>query len=310
MHYHRRMSAASQVIGVGHITCDVICPLQGWPEVDTKTIIPGIKMAGGGPTSNAIAALAKLGVPCGLAGKLGDDVLGRYALDAHAREGIDTSRIMISADSVSPVSIILSDLTSGTRTILLTKGERTTLVPAEMDWDWLKQARVIHLDGHQMPASLAVAREARSWQKVSVVLDAGSLREGMLELCALCDIVIASQRFIRQLTAAEDTQQRLEALHATGAPQVGITLGTDGSVFSDGHQSYFQPAFDVAVQDTTGAGDSYHGGFIYGILHGAEPQECMRVASAVAALKCRGLGARETQPTPNELHEFLATNYN
>jgi len=310
MQYHRRVASVPQVIGLGHVTCDVICPLNGWPEVDTKTIIPGIRLAGGGPTANAMAALAKLDVPCGLAGKLGDDVLGRYTLDTHAREGIDTSRIVVSADTISPVSIILSDLAAGTRTILLTKGEQTTLQPEELDWDWLRQARVIHLDGHQIPASLALAREARAWPAVSVVLDAGSMREGMLELCGLCDVVIASQRFIRQLTAAEVSQQRLAALHATGAPQVGITLGAGGSVFSDGKQHYFQPAFEVPVQDTTGAGDAYHGGFIYGMLSGLAPQECMRVASAVATLKCRGLGARETLPTAAELQEFLAGHYN
>ncbi len=293
------------VIGLGHITCDIICPLDGWPQPDTKTVLPALTLAGGGPSANALAALAQLGVACGLAGRLGDDVLGRYTHELHARAGIDVSHVQLRADSVSPVSVILADLRAATRTILLTKGEHTQLPPEELDWAWLRQARVLHLDGHQIPASLALAQAARNWDGVQVVLDAGSLRDGMLELCALADYAIASQRFARDLTGSDDPRACIQELLQLGARHAGVTLGARGNVLVAAGTLYQQPAYSVPTQDTTGAGDAFHGGFIYGLLHGLGPRECLRTASAVAAIKCTGLGARSTLPSVEALEQFL-----
>ena len=297
--------APPDVIGIGHVTCDIICPLEAWPERDTKTVIPGIKLAGGGPTANAIAALARLGASTALVGRLGDDLLGRYAHREHEMAGIDASHLELSADAVSPVSIILSDLAAGTRTILLTKGRNTALETERLDWDWLQQARVIHLDGHQMAASLAVATRAREWAGTTIMLDAGSMREGMVELCGLCDIVIASRRFARELTASDEPRDCIAQLHRLGAHIAGVTLGADGSLCSDGKNIDMQRAFSVETRDTTGAGDAYHGGFIHAWLQGLPLAHCMQIASAVAALKCTGIGAREGLPNRGQVQGLL-----
>jgi ribokinase len=297
--------AAPDVIGIGHVTCDIICPLEAWPELDTKTVIPGIMLAGGGPAANAIAALACLGISTGLVGRLGDDLLGRYAHREHEVAGIDISHLELSPDAVSPVSIILSDLEAGTRTILLTKGRDTALVPERLDWDWLQQARVIHLDGHQMAASLAVATRARDWPDTSIMLDAGSMREGMVELCGLCDIVIASQHFARELSNTDEPRDCITQLRNLGARIAGVTLGARGSLCTDGTGIVKQQAFTVESLDTTGAGDAYHGGFIYGCLEGWPLAQCMQFASAVAALKCTGIGAREGLPNTRQVQELI-----
>lgn len=298
--------ASPEVIGIGHVTCDVICPLQAWPERDTKTVIPNIALAGGGPTANAIAALARLGVSSGLVGRLGNDLLGRYAREAHAGEGIDVSHLELSPMASSPVSVILSDLKEHTRTILLTKGQETAVDPSELDFEWLHGARIVHLDGHQMAAGLAVARRARDWPGTETVMDAGSMREGMVELCGLCNVVIASQRFARELTGVDDPQQWITALHELGAEVAGVTLGAGGSICSQRGEIVSKPAFSINARDTTGAGDAYHGGFIYARLQGLPLAQCMRIASAVAALKCTGIGAREALPARRELGRFLS----
>jgi sulfofructose kinase len=293
------------VIAIGHITCDIICPLQGWPERDTKTVLPGLTLAGGGPSANAMAALARLGVPVGLAGRLGGDVLGRFAHSAQAGDGIDVSHIQVRDDVVSPVSVILSDLLESTRTILLTKGTNTQVTPGELDWDWFKQARVIHFDGHQIPASIAVANAARSWPDTATVLDAGSMREGMKELCGLVDYAICSSRFALELTGSADPRQCLAALHELGAPIAGITLGSAGSMLSAAGVVHFAPAYPVTTRDTTGAGDAFHGGFIFSLLRGYALPQCLAIGNAVAALKCTGLGARQALPDYLCLQQFL-----
>jgi len=300
------MNLSLDVIGIGHVTSDIVCPFEKWPETDTKTILPGLTLSGGGPTANAMAALARLGVACGLVGKLGDDLLGRFAREAHASDGIDISHLQIDPGTESPVSVILCDLTRSTRTILLTKGRGTTLDPATLDHAWLRQARVIHFDGHQMPASLAVARAAKSWPGARTVLDAGSMKPHLPELIGLCDVVFASARFMRELTGGEDPERFMQALHELGAPVAGVTLGARGSMLSDGKRHFKQPAFEVAAKDTTGAGDAFHGGLIYGLLHGLAWDACLRIASSVAAIKCTGLGARSALPGRDAMMQFMA----
>jgi sugar/nucleoside kinase (ribokinase family) len=294
------------VIAIGHVTCDIICPLQGWPERDTKTVLPGLTLAGGGPSANAMAALARLGVPVGLVGRLGSDLLGRFARAAQERDGIDVSHIQLREDIVSPVSVILADLRESTRTILLTKGTNTQVTPGALDWAWLKQARVIHFDGHQLPASLAAAKAAQGWPDAVTVLDAGSMREGMKELCSLVDYVFCSSRFALELTGSTDPQQCLAALHELGVPIAGITLGSAGSMLSAAGVVHFAPAIPVETQDTTGAGDAFHGGFIFSLLRGYTLPQCLAIGNAVAALKCTGLGARQALPDYSRLQQFLA----
>jgi sulfofructose kinase len=293
------------VIGIGHVTCDIICPLQDWPVKDTKTIIPGIRLSGGGPTANAMAALAKLGVACGLAGRLGDDLLGRFTLEQHTLTGMDVSHLQLHAGTTSPVSVILSDLSDATRTILLTKGENTVLDPADLDYEWLHQARFIHFDGHQIPASIAAARAAKDWPDTSTMLDAGSLREGMLELCGLVDYAIASLHFAKELTGSADPLQCITALHSMGARYAGVTLGANGAVLSADGEVIYEPAVAVDVKDTTGAGDAFHGGLIYALLQSVSWRDCLCIANTVAAIKCTGLGARDALPDQHSLAHKL-----
>ncbi len=299
------MRTPPRVIGIGHVTCDIVCPLDGWPAIDTKTVLPGIMLAGGGPTANTLAGLARLGIGTAIVGQLSDDVLGRYTLEAHRTDGVDISHLRLDPAAVSPVSVLLSDLAAGTRTIFLTKGGHTQLDPDVLDLAWLAQAQVLHFDGHQLPASLAAAKAAQGWPQVTCVLDAGSLREGMLELAKLCDVVIASRRFASDATGESDPTVALRALAAKGFSSIGITCGKEGSYFMDHGQVRFQQAYVVNTQDTTGAGDAFQAGYIYGLLQCWPIAQRLRWASAVAALKCKGLGARSTLPSVNEVEQFL-----
>ncbi len=91
-----------------------------------------------------------------------------------------------------------------------------------------------------------------------------------------------------------------------GARHAGVTLGAKGYSWKtqDGQEGH-QEAFPVDVVDTTGAGDAFHGAFALALASGCSDEECARVASAVAALKCRRLGARAGLPTTSELDAFL-----
>src|SRR5205807_8080692 len=112
------------------------------------------------------------------------------------------------------------------------------------------------------------------------------------------------------LTGISDLRASLVETKARyGSPIVGATLGARGAIVYCEGQFIESPAFEVpgGCRDTTGAGDAFHAGFIYGMLRGEDLETCMRYGNAVAALKCRGLGARTALPTASELKDFLGS---
>jgi len=164
---------------------------------------------------------------------------------------------------------------------------------------------VLHLDGLMIEASIEGARQARA-RGLKVVLDAGTLREGSLELVSQIDVLIASARFAVPLVGEGfPAEKALEALSRFGPKEIVITLGTKGSVGWSRGKVVAQSAFPVDVVDTTGSGDVYHGAYIYGLLKGWDMKACMRFASAASALKCRAIGARAGIPTLDEVTCFL-----
>ncbi len=122
---------------------------------------------------------------------------------------------------------------------------------------------------------------------MTVVMDAGTLREGSLDLVARVDVLIASEPFAEAMAGSgESHEQTLKKMRQMGPRQAVITLGPKGSVGLDGSGMVRQAAFPVVSRNTTGAGDVYHGAYIHGLLRGWDMRGCMRLASAAAALKC------------------------
>ena len=166
---------------------------------------------------------------------------------------------------------------------------------------------MLHVDGIQMEAQIAAARRARE-VGVEVVYDAGSRRDGMEELIGLTDVLIASEGFAAQVGGGEPVES-LEALRSLGPATVVITVGAEGSVGMEQGRIHSLPAVPVEVVDTTGAGDVYHGAFIYGMLQGWDLQLRMSFANAAAGLKCRSLGGRAGIPSLDEIQRALDGDY-
>ncbi len=141
------------------------------------------------------------------------------------------------------------------------------------------------------------------------MLDADLGGGGLLaEFLCLAEYAIFSSPALDAFAPGLDERAQLAAVLATGVRHAGVTRGGAGySWLTEGGDAVHQPAFDVETVDTTGAGDAFHGAFAWALANGRPAAECARVASAVAALKCRRLGARAGLPTRAELGEFLAT---
>jgi ribokinase len=289
-----------RVVGIGHATVDVFGVVPRYPQRDSKIELAEYSKQGGGPVATALCAAAALGVPATYVGKLGDDELGKYILAGLREFGVDCERVVITP-GYSPTSFVVVDRETASRTIFYTRGDLQAMQAREVDLSVLEGARVLLVDGLQPDAQIAAA-EAAHERGVTVLLDAGSLREGMGELVALADIVIASERFASDLAPRGEVEDSLRELAKMGPRVAIVTLGDAGSVGLEGQKLVRQAAHEVDAIDTTGAGDVYHGAFAAALVRGYTLERAMQFASVAAGLSCQALGGRAGIP---ELDEVL-----
>jgi sulfofructose kinase len=294
-----------QVVGLGQACVDYLGRLPSFPQEDQKSELLEIHKQCGGPASTALATLSRMGVKTSFLGSISDDAFGIQIVEGMREEKIDFSHLKITPGYTSQFAFIAINKNNGTRTIFWHRGSVPHLRAVDVDLSPFRASSTLHLDGLMVEASIEAARQARSmgW---TVVMDAGTMRQGSMELVPLVDVLIASERFAEPLVGADaGNEKALKALHEVGPGRVVITLGAKGSIGWDGERGYFQKAYPVKAVDTTGAGDVYHGAYIFGLLQRWPMQECMRLASAVAALKCREVGARKGIPRLEEVKEFM-----
>ena len=295
------------VIGLGYATFDFLGIVSEMPKFDDEIKMSETSQQGGGEVATALVALAKLGSSVGFIGKVGDDLIGEYIQQDFNNYEIDISNLVVQNSASSPVSMVLISQLTGERAILGCQHSVSDLLPSDIDTDLIERSRYLHLDGYWRQSAIAAARLARD-SGVKVVLDADVLAydSQVNKLIELTDIVIASKNFSRLFSNTDDVQKSLEVISSFGPSVVGITLGSEGSFFYNGDETFYTPAFQVEVVDTTGAGDVFHGAFIRGLLEGWGLAKASEFASAVAAIKCTKLGGREGIPDFDQTLEFLA----
>jgi len=294
-----------KVVGLGQASLDYLGRVPLFPQEDQKSELLDLEMQCGGPASTALVTLARLGVKTSFLGSVSDDFFGREILKSLENEGVDISCLKVTPGHTSQFAFIAVSKEEGKRTVFWHRGSAPPLQRQEVNLDLFPNAQILHLDGLMIEASLEAAHKARQ-MNMKVVMDAGTLREGSLDVVPLVDVLIASERFAEPLVGRNALPERaLKALGSLGAREVVITLGPRGSTGWDRGKILHQDVYRVDPVDTTGAGDVYHGAYIYGILQDWEMAQCMRFASAVAAMNCRHVGARKGIPNLEQVRSFM-----
>ena len=288
------------VVGLGHARVDHLVVVDRYAEPDSKTEMDGFSIQGGGVVATALTTLATFHVSTSFIGKLSDDDFGRFILRGLDGLQINTSGVVRQPGRLSPFAFIIVEQETHRRTIYYTGGNVDPLDPAEIDLQCLHRADLLIVDGLQMKAQIRAAEEARRLG-VRVVLDAGSLSEGMGELVALSDVLVASERYASEVAPRGEIEDSLIELNRMGPRTVVVTMGKEGSIGLEGDKLVHQPPLRVHVVDTTGAGDVYFGGFCFGLLQRWPLEKCMQIASAAAGLSCRDLGSRSGLPDLEEV---------
>ena len=295
-------------VGFGLNTTDILAIVDGHPGPGTKGPIQDLAIRPGGQAATAMTACSRLGWAARYVGRFGDDPNGVAGRESLLEAGVDIAACETMAGATNALSLVLVDASTGQRTVLWSRHPSLTMTPARVSAAAVCSGRVLLVDCHDTAAATVAAKHARE-EGIPTVVDVEKVRPGIESLLQEIDVIITAQDFPTQLTGRAGIGAALGAMRTTfRASLVCATLGEEGSLAATDEGEIRTPGFSVDVVDTTGAGDVFRGGFISGWLldgENAEIEDLLRYANAVAALKCRALGARGGIPTRDEVNTLL-----
>ena len=279
------------VLAIGLNATDTVIRVPRFPAFDSKTKILSSALLPGGQAATAAVACQRWGLRSRYVGKIGDDSAGRLQRAELAHEGVEAHLIEV-PNCASQLAFIIVDECTGERTILWQRDDRLDLQAEELPREWIRGARLVHVDGHPCAPAAAAVRWAREASAV-VTADLDNLYPGIEALLEGVDFMIGSREFPERLLGIPDLLESLpEITRRFGCRVAGVTLGRDGVLAWDGTQFHYCPAFRVDTVDTTGAGDIFHAGLAYALLRGGTLPEILEFSCAAAGLNCTAPGAR------------------
>ena len=293
------------LVGVGLNATDTVVSLGAFPAAGSKVEFQNAYVLPGGMVATTVMACRHWGLTTRYVGKLGEDAAGELHRAEFARIGVESRAIPV-AGCDSQQSVILVD-GSGERTVLWKRDGRLTLKAEELDREWIVNARALHVDGYDTGAAVQAAKWARA-ARIPVVADLDDIYVGVEELLPLIDYLIVSRDFPLRLTSERELLAALKTMQERyGAKLAAATLGPECVLAWDGAEWHYCRAYRVPVVDTTGAGDVFHAGFLYGLLREWEMDRTLNFACAAAALNCTAIGARGGIVGLETIEELMAT---
>ncbi len=282
---------APLVVGIGINATDTVIRLPHFPTIDSKVEVSSVEIKAGGQVASAMVACRRWGLRVRYVGKIGDDPAGQFQHAEMDREDVEAHWI-VARGGASQSAFILVDEPTGERTVLWKRDPGIALQPEDIRREWLQGASALLVDGHDTAAAALAARWARE-ASIAVVADLDNRHPGVEALLQFVDFPITSRDFPARLTGERDLLKALPKMHAQFEYRLTVaTLGRLGAIAWDGAQFTLCPGFRVNAIDTTGAGDVFHGAFVYGLVHGREIKELLEFSCAAAALNCEAMGAR------------------
>ena len=298
----------ASVVGIGACVMDTLINLPHYPAEDTKLRASASKYSGGGPVATGLVAVAKLGVDSEYIGVLTEDTAGDFLLSDFRKYGVGTDNIDIKSGYRAFTSVIWLSAESASRTCVFDKGNLPELVLDEAKRAAIAGAKILMVDGNEMNAAVEAAKYARECG-VKVLYDCGGLYEGVERLLCHTDIMIPSEEFALGHTGKDSAEEAAKCLFDTYSPEiVVVTQGKRGGFMYDGKNYTYYPIYPANVVDSNGSGDVFHGAFAAGAVRGFSYEKCCHFSSAVSAIKCMGIGARESVPSFEKTKKYLEEN--
>lgn len=291
------------VYGLGTLAMDVLMKVDKLPAADGFCIVKSNERQPGGSGTNVIVQLARLGAECGFVGGVGDDGLGKDVLESLRQEKVNTDQMKVMPGKITLHTDIVID-EEGDKFIMLNMGDAFGSLTAEdVDHEVISDAKVFYTD--LLPyapavSALKAARESGTKTVFNMQVGLGTMeglgvsREDVLAALEYVDVFAPCQEGLYGLTGTRDLDECVTFLRKYCKGVLLFTLGKKGSAaYDEQNRRFSTDSVTVEAVDTTGAGDSYMGSFIFAYyMRQYDLQKAMRFASVCAGHTCTGLGAR------------------
>ena len=297
------------VVGFGTNAVDYLIIVPEYPAFNSKIELDDYLQAAGGEIATTMVGLRRLGARTAYVGRFGTDAEGDFGLRTLREEGVDVRYAEQIAGARTQIAFIIIDERTGERTVIWKRDRQLAYTDRDAPVEIAGKARILHFTPHDARACLMMARAAKAAGAI-VSIDIDNIFEGIETVLPLVDIFVSSAEFPERLVGIADKKTALREIKSRyGCAVVGMTLGETGSLLFCEDEFIRTDGFEVpgGCRDTTGAGDSFRVGLLYGVLEGASIEDAARMANAVAALKCRAVGARTSLPDRKELLNLLGS---
>ncbi len=297
-----------KVLCIGHSSYDITLPVSEYPKENTKYRVNSKYECGGGPAGNAAYLLGKWGVETYYLGMVGNDTFGNKIIDEYKSVNVDIRLLEVSKEEDTTISFILVNEKNGSRTLFNYAKKRPELKQIEYDFE----PDIIHTDGYFYEAS---KKAFERFPNAIKVIDAGRINDELLELCTLVDYLVCSKGFAETVAKErfdfnnnDSLKSIYEKLEEKFKCQIVVTLEEKGCLYKANDKIKVMTGLKVEAKDTTGAGDIFHGAFIYGLSKKLSLEKSLKIANITAGLSVKKIGSRLSIPNVEEVYKIYDKN--
>lgn len=294
-------------VGFGTNAVDYLIIVPQYPQFNSKIELNNFQQLAGGEIASTMTGLQRLGMKTAYVGRFGKEPTGDFGLQSLKDEGVNVEFTEQINGAITQVGFILIDAQNGERTVIWKRDAKLAYTPAEVPLEIVQKTKIFHATPHDALACARLASEAKKHGAI-ISIDIDNIFDGVFEMIPLVDIFISSREFPEKLLGIKDEKESLREIKSRfGCPIVGMTLGESGSLVLCEDTFIETKGYPVpgGCKDTTGAGDAFRVGLLYGVLKGENIETSLKMANAVASLKCREIGARTALPNLCEMMDLI-----
>lgn len=299
-------------VGCGALNLDRLFKVSRITKGDEEVAIEDAQEQPGGSAANTIYALGMLKKEVGFIGSVGSDVEGKMVLDSLRSAGVDTSQIKIKPKTRTGLVIGIVDA-KGERSLYIAQGANNALEIDDIDLDFIAKSDFLHLTSFVNEGQLEVQKKMVESlnERTKLSFSPGSLYaklgfDAISSIINKTHVMFLNEAEAKILTGCDSYEEASENLIEKGCKVTVVTLGEKGCYITNGSQKVHVNAFETDVVDTTGAGDAFCAGFLYGLSQGNDLTECGKIGNFVASRCISKIGARTGLLNQDELEKGIS----
>lgn len=312
------MADSFDCLCAGIVVADTICqPIARIPAAGALIQTDRVELTIGGCAANIAADMVKLGLKVGLSGRVGQDLFGREVRDRLTAAGVDASQLEVSTTAPTSSTFVLN-VQGEDRRFIHCVGANAEYDSSQITVEAIQRSKVMYVGGFCLLESLTpdrvirlfrVARESGVVTMLNVVLSESTDTTKWLEpVLPWTDYFFSNDDEAQRITQQTDPVKQAGALQALGVKTAVVTLGGHGAILFGPDARLRVSVYPVQPIDSTGTGDAFAAGFLYGVLRGEDVRQCLRLGTAMGASCVRSMGATTGVFRADELTEFVRNN--